>query len=129
MTKLAAKGTTFSWNSVLVTQVRSINHTRSNESADVSDLDSTHKEFVALIPDNGEVSLTLWYDPDEATHATFETDFEAATSRTFIITWADATPATKTGTAFITAYEELGAVDGVMEANITIKVTGAITTA
>jgi hypothetical protein len=43
-----------------------------NEMLDISDLDSVAVEKGPTLPDNGDVTMTVWFDPNDANHAQLE---------------------------------------------------------
>lgn len=90
-------------------------------------LTSTWKTFIANIPDGGEVSLTIEYDASETTHAALWTDFQAGTAGTYTIVFTDTGAAVVGFAAIITkfAWDQI-AVDGVVTASLTLKITGTV---
>lgn len=50
-------------------QVRNIKITRANGEVEVSDLDATAKQYISDLPDGGNATFEVYYDPGEATHA------------------------------------------------------------
>jgi len=97
---------------------------------DVSDLSSTAKEFIAGLIDNGEVTLSLHWQPDNATHVTMLSDFDAGTISNWRVTWSDASPAkTWTFPAFVKSFVPTASVDSPLSGDVTLRVTGAVTRA
>ena len=100
----------------------------SNETVEVTHLTSTWGEYLATIPDGGEVQVTARYDSAGATHATAWTNFQAGTSTAFVITYTDTGTTTIAFSAYITSFDwQVAEVKNVVDVQWTLKVTGAIT--
>lgn len=73
---------------------------------------------------SGEISLTVWYDPDSPPPI-------AQPPETITITWplpsGQSTAATSAATGFITSVGRTNPLEEKIEASITIKLSGAIT--
>ena len=97
---------------------------------DVTDLSSTAKEKRMGLADEGQLQLTINYIPDNTVHMALRGDRASRAKVPFRITFTDATPATTWSfDAFVTGFSVSGAVDGVVEAQVTLEITGAITEA
>jgi len=97
---------------------------------DVTDLSSAAKEKRMGLADEGQLQLTINYIPDNAVHVALRGDRAARSKVPFKITFTDSVPATVwTFEAFVTGFSVSGAVDGVVEAQVTLEITGAITEA
>ena len=95
---------------------------------DVSDLDSTFREKILGLPDEGQLSFTVHYIADNAVHVNLRADRAARTLRNFRITWTDASPAKIwTFAGYVTEFSVSGGVDDVVLAAVVIEITGAIT--
>lgn len=94
---------------------------------DITDLDSTHKEKRMGLPDEGQVSFTLMFIPKQTQHAQLRTDRAARTLRNFQLVFTDDPVTTWTFAAYVTKLEVSGEVDGVVEAEVELEITGAIT--
>lgn len=95
---------------------------------DVTDLQSTAKEKRMGLPDEGQLQFTINYIPDNAVHQGLRQDRMDRIERDFRITFTDASPATQwTFSAFVSGFSVSGAVDNVVEAQVTLEITGAIT--
>lgn len=81
-----------------------------------------YREFISGLRDAGEVSLELNYVPSDATQALLRTDFDADTSRSYRITFPDASTITFDG--FVTALSPSVPLDDKMALSVTLKVTG-----
>jgi hypothetical protein len=94
---------------------------------DVTDLSSPAKEKRMGLHDEGQLSFTMNYLPDDTQHALLRTNRAGRVLTPFNLTFTDATPLTWGFNAYITSFVVSGAVDGVIEANVTLEITGAIT--
>lgn len=103
--------------------------TREHETADVTNLDSTAREHLALqLMNNGTVPLTLTWDQAATTHAALETLQAAGTSQSMKITMPK-TGGTRTYTfnGIIASIELVMAVGTKQVANVVVRVNGAVT--
>lgn len=97
---------------------------------DVTDFDSTAKEKVMGLMDEGQVSLDINYRPDNTVHELLRAQRAAKALCLFKITFTDSAPATTyTFSGYVTGFSVSGAVDSVLKASVTIEITGAITKA
>ncbi|TXH06680.1 MAG: hypothetical protein E6R09_01100 [Rhodocyclaceae bacterium] len=96
---------------------------------DVTNLASTSKEKRVGLRDEGQLSLTLHFNPDDTIHLGLRTDRANRSRRQFRITFTDATPATWTFYGYVTQFSVQGGVDAVVEASVTIEIDGDITEA
>lgn len=131
MARYPVKGTQFKWtiSSVLtlVAQVTSVRIAGTNESIDVTDLSDSRKRKIPNIPDNGQVTLDLTFDPAHATHVAVKADFHAATPRVAQIIWSDAALTQENFTAFITNWQRGGSVGEKLAASVTLEIDGDVT--
>jgi predicted secreted protein len=94
---------------------------------DVTDLSSTAKEKRMGLQDEGQLSFVINYLPDDTQHDLLRTNRAARTLTPFQLIFTDTSPTTWSFSAYITGFSVSGAVDGVVEANVTLEVTGSIT--
>lgn len=94
---------------------------------DVTDLQSTAKEKRMGLADEGQLSLTINYIPDNAVHQGLRADRAARTENDFQIIFTDGLSTNWDFSAFVTAFSVSGGVDGVIEATVTLEITGSIT--
>ena len=95
---------------------------------DVTDLASSAKEKRLGLPDEGQLSFTINYIPTNTQHDLLRTNRDARTLTNFKLVFTDDSPATTWSfSAYVQGFSVSGAVDGVVEANITLEITGAIT--
>ena len=92
-----------------------------------SDLDSTAHEFLMGLPDEGSVTLEIFFDPDQATHTTLRDNRAARSLDSYQITFTDATPTTGTFNAYVTGFSIRVATDEAVRATVTLRISGAIT--
>jgi hypothetical protein len=94
---------------------------------DVTDLDSTAKEFLPGLKDEGEITLDLNWTPDNTVHQSLRSNFTNRTKKTFALDFSDTAPVTRWQfDGYITQCQISGAVDNALKAQVTIKITGAI---
>lgn len=95
---------------------------------DVTDLSSAAKEKRMGLADEGQLSFTINYIPDNAQHIALRAKRAARTETNFKMVFTDDSPSTTWSfSAFVTGFAVSGAVDNVVEANVTLEITGAIT--
>lgn len=94
---------------------------------DVTDLSSTAKEFRLGLQDEGEISMTMQYIPANAQHAGLRADRAASTLRNFELLFTDAGPTKWSFSAFVKTFQIDNGVDAVNMANVTLRLSGAIT--
>lgn len=94
---------------------------------DVTDLNSTAKEKRMGLADEGQLQFTINYLPDNAVHAGLRTDRASRAKTPFKLVFTDAGAMEWTFDAFVTGFSISGAVDGVIEAQVTLEITGSIT--
>ena len=95
---------------------------------DVTDLSSTAKEKRMGLADEGQLSFTINYIPDNTQHTLLRTRRASREETDFKMVFTDDSPSTTWSfSAFVTGFAVSGAVDNVVEANVTLEITGAIT--
>jgi predicted secreted protein len=94
---------------------------------DVTDLNSAAKEKRMGLADEGQLTFTMHYIPSDAAHAALRQAREDRDETGFKLIFTDESPSTTWSfNAFVTTFAVSGAVDGVIEANVTLEITGAI---
>lgn len=96
---------------------------------DVSDLNSTGKEKRMGLKDEGQIQLTINYLPKNAQHAGLRSDRGARTLRNFKMEFTDNPKTIWSFAAYVTGFSVTGSVDGVVEAQVTLEISGSITEA
>jgi hypothetical protein len=102
---------------------------------DVTNLTSTAKEKRVGLRDEGQLSLSLHFDPDDTVHLGLRLDRSNRARRQYKITFTDTAPAatpaatwtTWTFYGYVTQFSVQGGVDAVVEASVTIEIDGDIT--
>ena len=121
-------GTATSVTSSAIGQVVSI----SGPSGSASEIDTTHlqstaKEFMIGLMDEGEVSFDVNIDHADVGQLAFQASRLARTSKTYTITWSDAKVSTFTG--YAKSFSKTASVDDKVSASLAIRISGAVTTA
>lgn len=107
---------------------------------DVTNFDSTAREFLAGLKDNGTVNVNIDWDPQDASHVTLDSLVGGASTR-FIIACSDGTTDPSYTSTFViptdrTTFDFTGSVlsfqkdsetDNVWRASVQIRVSGDIT--
>jgi len=94
---------------------------------DVTNLQSTAKEFRLGLQDNGNLSLDLNYLPGDAGQDLVRGAKASREIQDFKLTYSDAT--ISTFQAFVASAPRSGGVDAVVETNFTIRISGDVTDA
>lgn len=101
---------------------------RDREAIEVTAHDSPnqYREFVPGLKDAGEVTITINYDPAEATHTALDADFEETTLRAYQIVILPGTSDEHTWefTAMVKSIGDEFPIDDRMEREVTFKVSG-----
>lgn len=102
------------------------------EVLDVTSHSSTSgwREFIAGLLDGGEVTFTINYVPTNATHnyaAGLLKDFTNRTLRNFKVVWPDSGSTTWAFAAIVKSFEPDAPVDGKLESQVTLKISGVPT--
>lgn len=130
MAKLAAYGTALRKAGTPIAAVSSLSGPNLQASTiDVTSHDSVNatREFVSGLIDAGEISASLIFDPNVATHIGLWNDLVSRTSASYSIVYPfTGGVETVTFTAFVTGFGPIEAQpDGAITANITLKVAAA----
>lgn len=95
---------------------------------DVTNLSSSAKEKRVGLRDEGQLSLSIHYNPDDLVHQSLRNDRVNRARVQFRITFTDTDPATTwTFYGYVTQFSVQGGVDAVVEASVTIEIDGEIT--
>lgn len=116
----------------LVTERVRFTTSESRNNHDVTDMDSTRREYKAGIADSGEMQLEIWFLPTNSTHARLRNAFNENTAslraRQFEIGWTSGN--TWRFQAEVSKFDVSGMeVDGEIKATLTLRITGNITEA
>lgn len=93
---------------------------------DVTDLDSDAKEKRMGLADEGQIQFTINYIPQNAVHAGLRSDRESRVLRDFQCVFTDTPATTWEFSGFVTGFAISGGVDGVVEASVTVEISGAV---
>lgn len=93
---------------------------------DVTNLASTAHEKKMGLPDEGQFSLDINYDPDDASHIALRAARAARTRCEFRVTYTDNTPDIDTFFGYVLGFALQGAVDDVVKASVTIEIDGPV---
>lgn len=94
---------------------------------DVTDLSSTAKEFRMGLQDEGQISLSMFWIPSQATHSTLRTARANQTLTNFQIIFTDSPQTIWRFTAFVLGLEINNSVDAATTATVTLRVSGSVT--
>jgi hypothetical protein len=96
--------------------------------ANTTDLDSAAAEYRPTLPDGGELSMQIWWDPAIPTHQLLTSLWTTPTVESWKLTFANATPSVCPFSAILTGFKAGGMTpDGYLTADIKMQVTGLIT--
>ena len=133
MASITANTTTFSYDGTAIADIVSI----SAPSISIATIDTTsiadiYRTFLGGTIDSGEMSLEVQYDPNSTSGAELEASLEATATvapvaKECVITFSDSS--TYTFNAILTGMQVTAAMDSVVTASVTLKVSGAITVA
>ena len=131
MAKYSAFGTLFKRGAVTIAQVTDISGpglTLDTEDVTTHDSTGAWEEVVATILRSGEVTLSIQYDPNAATHKNAAggilADLVGRASTTYSLVFPSSPTVTWSFTAFCTGFEPTAPVDGALTADVTYKITG-----
>ena len=94
---------------------------------DVTDLSSAAKEKRMGLADEGQMTMTLNWIPTNAVHAEIDAAKADRKPRSFRILLSDTGTYTYSFDGFVLGVSLSASVDGVLEASVTIEITGAVT--
>lgn len=93
---------------------------------DTTNLSSTAKEKLMGLPDEGQFTLDLNFDPDSASHQALRAARAARTRTEFKINFTDTTPTTAIFWGYVLGFQVTGAVDQQVKVSVTIEIDGAV---
>lgn len=93
---------------------------------DVSNLSSTQREKLMGLPDEGQITFNLNYDPDNSAHQALRNARRDRTLVEFRLTLTDATPATATFFGYVLGFVISGGVDQAVKAAVTVEIDGGV---
>jgi predicted secreted protein len=101
----------------------------SSPTIDVTDLDSTAREYIPGLKDEGTFALGIMYRMDNAVHAAMRQAWADRTQCQFKVEWTDPGTTVWTFDGYVTSFSGSAGVDTVVEATVNIRISGAITEA
>jgi len=98
---------------------------------DVTALDSTAREFLMGLPDEGNVGLELIWggETSNAIQVQLRSARANQTLKTFQIRLTDSPQSTYTFTAYVTGWSLSAGIDDAVKCSVTLRITGAVTAA
>lgn len=93
---------------------------------DVTDLSSTAKEKRMGLADEGQIQFTINYIPTNTVHAGLRSDRNNRTLRDFQMVFTDTGVTEWEFSGYVTGFSVSGGVDGVVEAQVTIEISGSV---
>ncbi|MCA3255080.1 MAG: hypothetical protein INF91_05640 [Alphaproteobacteria bacterium] len=94
---------------------------------DVTALGDSHKRKLPGTIDEGQITMTVNLDTQNAMQAALITDRQAGTLRNFKIEFDDAGSLTAAFAAYVVSITPSASVDNAVEASITLEISGAVT--
>lgn len=116
-----------------IAQVRDINGPSiSLDTTDASHRGSAWKVFVPALIDGGEVTLGIAYDPDLVTHSATAAPglpyyLMQRLTKAYKVLFPDTSPASASFSAIVTKFTPKAPYAGLLTADVTLKITGAVT--
>lgn len=93
---------------------------------DITNLSSTAKEKLMGLPDEGQLTIDINYDPDNASHIALRNARKTRTRTEFKITLTDATATVLTFWGYVLGFAITAGVDQALKASITVEIDGAV---
>ena len=93
---------------------------------DITNLSSTAKEKLMGLPDEGQFTLDLNFDPDAASHIRMRDARVARQKMSFKINFTDVTPSSCVFDGYVLSMQYSGAVDAAVKAAVTIEIDGPV---
>lgn len=116
------------WTTIAqLTDVNGPTRTKGVWDATTKDSSARWRDFLSGLRDGGEVTVSILYDPSSTTHLQLIADFAADVSASYRVAYADGSTYGDSFAAIVTGFQPTGPMDGLLSADVTLKVTGAIT--
>lgn len=93
---------------------------------DATNLLSAMKEKMMGLPDAGQFTFNINFDPDNAVHQQIRQAWASRQLCQFRITFTDSTPATCVFDGYVLGFQVSGGVDNIIKAAVTVEITGAL---
>lgn len=94
---------------------------------DVSNLASSFKEKMMGLPDEGQFTFNINFDPDDVTHQSLRSARASRTRCEFLLTLTDANPAKGQFFGYVLGLVISGGVDNVIKGAVTVEIDGGVT--
>lgn len=94
---------------------------------DITNLSSTAKEIQPGLKDEGQITLELNLDTSDAQQTGLRTDRDNQTLRNFTLTLTDSPATVLSFSAYVLGFSIAAAVDDIISASVTLRVSGAVT--
>lgn len=95
---------------------------------DVTNLSSAAREYKKAIKDGQEMTITIQYDPDDATHSSLRSDVNSEDAVNFRVTFPDSPAQTVSFAAQVMSFNITGVeIDNVLGCEVVLKPTGDLT--
>jgi len=96
---------------------------------EVTDLDSTTKEYLPGLPDTGTVTMSVFCVDSDTGLAAMEAAFDARVVKTFKVTYPSGSTPVRTFNAFVKSFPKIGdaSKDGVVSGSVELKRSGTVT--
>jgi hypothetical protein len=101
----------------------------SSPDMEVTDLDSTSKEYLQGLPDTGSLSATCYCVDSDTGLAAVEAAFDARAPKSFKVTYPSGVTPVRTFSGYVKSFPKIGdaSKDGVVTGSIEIKRSGSVT--
>lgn len=96
---------------------------------DVTDMDSTAKEYLLGLPDEGNVTFNVFFVPQDTQHAQLWSDKTSGTARNYRITMTDSPQSTLTFSARVSGLSLDFGTDAATTGSVTLRISGSVTMA
>lgn len=98
---------------------------------DVTDLDSTTKEYIQGLPDTGTISADIYCVDSDTGLAAVEAAFDARATKSFKVTYPSGSTPVRTFSGYVKSFPKVGdsSKDGIVTGSIEIKRSGVVTKA
>lgn len=96
---------------------------------EVTDLDSTTKEYLPGLPDTGTVTMSVFCVDSDTGLAAMEAAFDARVVKAFKVTYPSGSTPIRTFNAFVKSFPKIGdaSKDGVVSGSVELKRSGSVT--
>ena len=96
---------------------------------DVSTLASTRREKIMGLPDEGQITVGLNYDPADSQQSTLETARNDRALTNFQIELSDSPATVFSFSGYVLSFSVDAGIDTVVSGQVTVEITGAVTKA